>query len=350
MGHALALAQGTDLTNLMPSNALASTQYCLANPGHEYLVYLPFGNQVNVNLSAVSGFVSVEWFNPNTNQTATGSDAAGGAIRTFASPFGWKDVVLHLRRLDDPNEPPSLNLIGNKKVTAGNRLQFTVSASDPNPQDTLRFSAANLPPGASFISATRTFSWTTDSGDLGTYDNLRFFVRDNGDPPLSDSETITITVVAPSGDNQAPVLDPIGDMHIEPGDYLDFSLSVTDPDPSDWVSFRVDNLPAGAQWWPGARRVTWATTAADAGVYSDIVFTVTDHGVPPLSDSETITIFVGSDPADVNGDGAVDASDLQAVINALLGHDGGLDCDINDDNVVDALDVQLVTNAVLGVG
>ena len=56
--------------------------------------------------------------------------------------------------------------------------------------------------------------------------------------------------------------------------------------------------------------------------------------------------------ADVNGDGLVDALDVQLVINAALGitneHDSA--ADVNGDGVVDALDVQLVINAALGIG
>jgi hypothetical protein len=53
---------------------------------------------------------------------------------------------------------------------------------------------------------------------------------------------------------------------------------------------------------------------------------------------------------DVNLDGAVDAIDIQMVINVLLGIDAtGLDADIDCNGAVEALDVQGVINTVLGV-
>ncbi|MBI4556939.1 MAG: hypothetical protein HY706_05090 [Candidatus Hydrogenedentes bacterium] len=84
------------------------------------------------------------------------------------------------------------------------------------------------------------------------------------------------------------------------------------------------------------------------------VFTliVTDGG-KLVSAPDTVTILVreptGID-ADIDADGAVNAVDVQLVINAALGINiGGLDADVNLDSNVDAVDVQLVINAALGI-
>jgi hypothetical protein len=79
-----------------PRNDLSSTTYCLADPGKEYLVYLPEGGKASVDLSAASGSISVEWFNPRSRETARGEGASGGAERTFQAPFGG-DAVLYLK-------------------------------------------------------------------------------------------------------------------------------------------------------------------------------------------------------------------------------------------------------------
>ncbi len=54
-------------------------------------------------------------------------------------------------------------------------------------------------------------------------------------------------------------------------------------------------------------------------------------------------------PGDVNGDGAVNASDIQLVINAALGIEIAYDADVNSDGSINASDVQLVINAALGI-
>lgn len=55
-------------------------------------------------------------------------------------------------------------------------------------------------------------------------------------------------------------------------------------------------------------------------------------------------------PGDVNGDGEVDARDIQIVINAVLGLPISEEAapDVNNDNEVDARDIQRVINVVLG--
>ena len=45
---------------MAPHNSLASTAYCLANPGREYLVYLPEGDEVQMNLEGAAGNFKVE--------------------------------------------------------------------------------------------------------------------------------------------------------------------------------------------------------------------------------------------------------------------------------------------------
>lgn len=58
----------------------------------------------------------------------------------------------------------------------------------------------------------------------------------------------------------------------------------------------------------------------------------------------------GSAPADVDQNGAVNAIDVQLVINAVLGVPGDFDCDTDGDGRVNARDTQIVINASLGLG
>ena len=51
----------------------------------------------------------------------------------------------------------------------------------------------------------------------------------------------------------------------------------------------------------------------------------------------------------MNGDGATNAVDLQAVINAILSANSAASHDINRDGVVNVLDLQRLSNVILGV-
>ena len=96
MGYTRAYAARMELTRMTPRNALASTKYCLANPGSEYLVYLPKGGAVTVDLSAASGQLTVEWFNPTKGAVASTGTVKGGARRRFTAPFKG-DAALYMK-------------------------------------------------------------------------------------------------------------------------------------------------------------------------------------------------------------------------------------------------------------
>lgn len=95
LGYTLRYAKKMSLAAMAPRGSLASTQYCLANPGNEYLVYLPDGGEVTVDLSAASGTLAVEWMHPIEGTLTPGGTVVGGAKRAFRAPFGG-DAVLHV--------------------------------------------------------------------------------------------------------------------------------------------------------------------------------------------------------------------------------------------------------------
>jgi hypothetical protein len=98
MGYTRMYADRMDLAAMTPQPALASSGFCLAStaPGKaEYLVYVPQGPCLTVDLSPVAGQLSVEWFSPSTGATVAGGSVEGGAARALTAPFGG-DSVLYL--------------------------------------------------------------------------------------------------------------------------------------------------------------------------------------------------------------------------------------------------------------
>ena len=84
-----------NIAEMIPHNDLASTQYCLANPGKEYLIYLPDVDKVTVNLSEQQRPFAVEWFNTRTGTIIDGGISAGDGMVEFTAPFDG-DAVLYL--------------------------------------------------------------------------------------------------------------------------------------------------------------------------------------------------------------------------------------------------------------
>jgi len=96
MGVASQLARRVNLGAMTPQGALASSGYCLAAAGKEYVVYVPGGDSVTVDLTAAPGSFQSEWLDPRQGISRAGKSVAGAAKRTFQSPFDG-DVVLHLK-------------------------------------------------------------------------------------------------------------------------------------------------------------------------------------------------------------------------------------------------------------
>jgi hypothetical protein len=97
MGQTRLLAGRLDLAPMTPHGDLASTGYCLADAGKAYVVYLPAGGTVTVDLTAAVGKLAAEWIRPGGGREQRGAAVAGGAKRTLRAPFAG-DAVLYLRR------------------------------------------------------------------------------------------------------------------------------------------------------------------------------------------------------------------------------------------------------------
>ncbi len=101
MGQARRFAEKINLAEMSPHDELASTRYCLANPGSEYLVFQPGGHgYFTVNLSDAKGSLAVEWFNVNADRMLPGETVEGGGRRLFRTPFPGP-AALYLRRTGD---------------------------------------------------------------------------------------------------------------------------------------------------------------------------------------------------------------------------------------------------------
>jgi hypothetical protein len=97
MGHARRLAERLNLKALVPHPELASTGYCLADPARDFVVYLPGGGEVIVNLATVSGTLAVEWIHAANGATRRDPSVSGGDKRPFNAPFDG-DAVLYLHQ------------------------------------------------------------------------------------------------------------------------------------------------------------------------------------------------------------------------------------------------------------
>ncbi|MCH5376215.1 MAG: DUF6298 domain-containing protein [Planctomycetes bacterium] len=99
MGYALDWSRRVDLAAMTPHGELASTKYCLANPGVEYLIYCP-ADAKTISVTLPAGRFAVLWFDVSRGKESkeppfTHADAE----RKFAVPIAG-DALLHLRIIE----------------------------------------------------------------------------------------------------------------------------------------------------------------------------------------------------------------------------------------------------------
>lgn len=176
-----------------------------------------------------------------------------------------------------PNTAPVMLPVPDQSIMTGQVLSFTITAEDVD-NDTLTYSAKNLPEGAQFTD--QTFTWTPADTQSGIY-SIDFTVSDG---IHTDTQSVTITVT-PNNTNNPPVLSPIENKTTRENETLTFTLSASDPD-NNPLTFTAADLPAEAVFY--GQTFSWAPTYEQAGQY-DIIFTVTDGS---LDDSRTVHITV----------------------------------------------------------
>ncbi|MEL7305446.1 MAG: putative Ig domain-containing protein [Myxococcota bacterium] len=203
------------------------------------------------------------------------------------------------------NQPPVFSSVGDQTVGAGELLAFIVAAVDRDTDDTLTYSAMHsgvgddpftASPPATFNPLTREFVWTPDESVSGQF-GVTFAVSDDGEPILSDMETITITVAAGVVTDSDNVV--ITEVSFSAANAGMVEITNRDASPVDISGWRLcgsmpgneysDNLfPTGTVLQPGDQRVVHWNQAGTDGMPEGHVYTGAIEG----DDWGSIAIYV----------------------------------------------------------
>jgi hypothetical protein len=164
-------------------------------------------------------------------------------------------------------------------IAAGNGYSFTPSVSGGC--GTLTYAIANQPSWASFDTGTGALTGTPILADIGTTSGIVISVTDqNG--LSADLAGFAIQVTAGC---DAPVISGAPDTGVVSGNAYSFVPTVSNG--CGTLTFAIANQPSWAGFDSGTGALTGTPDAVDAGLYADIVITVTDE----LSDRSSLTSF-----------------------------------------------------------
>ncbi len=257
-----------------------------------------------------------------------GHDQAGTYHVTFSVFDGTATVSETVTfTVNNGNEAPVLDAIGDQTISEGNVLEFVVTASDAN-GDALSYSASDLPPGATFDAAQRRFSWTPGYTQAGNF-TASVTVSDS---VFDDSETFTITV---TNSNRPPVISgsPAGSVMATTS--YSFTPVASDPDGEN-LNFSISNKPGWASFDSSTGQLSGVPGDGDVGSFSNITISASDESASQSSLPPFAIDVVAYVHQDSDGDGILDHLDaFPNDPNEWLDTDGdsiGNNSDSDDDN------------------
>ena len=202
----------------------------------------------------VSG--TVTFSNPNAVVTSAGFSAAG----TYVLRLTASDSALSAS--DDVQitvQVPVVTLdpVTDQTVPTNVALSLHLAGHSTDPLAALTYRLVSGPTGAA-VTPTGVFSFTPSQGQIGGPQAVTAEVQDGGGQ--SAQRTFQVTVV---DHNHPPVLGILRDDVTTVGASYTKTLSATDPDPGDTLTFALLSGPAGMILT--GNRITWAPAADQLG-------------------------------------------------------------------------------------
>ena len=217
------------------------------------------------------------------------TDTGGG---TNTAPVAVDDTAMTFE-----DAAVAIDVLANDSDVDGNALTVTAVTQATN--------------GSVAIDIDRTQVSYTPDADFAGPDSFTYTIGDGNGGSATARVDVEVTAV-----NDAPGLDPVGDMSVAENATVAFTLFARDVDSVNLV-FSASGTPIGAQLidnGDGTADFSWTPTFLDSGNYR-MTFFVTDDGAPAAQDFEEIVVTVG----DVNRPPTLDpVGNLTVAENELL--------------------------------
>lgn len=195
-------------------------------------------------------------------------------------------------QVNEVNHSPSLAALAPASVPEGQLFTVSNDASDADtPAQQLSFSLdPGAPDGMTIHPSNGAINWIpTEAQGPGNYP-VTVRVTDNGEPPASSTQPLTLTVLEV---NTAPVLAPLADVTHLAGKILLVTNVATDADlPAQPLAFSLISPPSGVTLDPITGLLAWRPAVAAAPFTNLLQVRVEDAGSPGLSATQSFQVSV----------------------------------------------------------
>jgi nitrite reductase/ring-hydroxylating ferredoxin subunit len=185
------------------------------------------------------------------------------------------------------NQAPEINGVPVATIESGQTYTFAPSAKDAD-NDFLEFQVVNKPQWAQFDNETGLLSGTPQDSDVGETADITIEVTDGRDHRAIGPFRIRVAErgSTTAGGNTPPIITGTAASSVQVGSTYHFAPSASDVD-GERLTFVISNRPSWAAFNSTTGVFTGVPAAANAGIYSNIVVSVTDGlttiSLPPFS-------------------------------------------------------------------
>jgi len=193
------------------------------------------------------------------------------------------------------NRAPTISGTPAAAVTTAQAYVFRPTASDPDGQS-LTFTIANAPAWASFNGATGELSGTPGSAHVGQTTGIVISVSDG--QASASLPAFAITVLAA---NSPPRISGTPPTSVAVGQSYSFTPTASDSDGGQTLTFAIANRPSWAAFNTATGRLSGTPAAANAGIYSNVVISVTDGAATAALPPFTLTVAAANRAPVISG-------------------------------------------------
>lgn len=212
-----------------------------------------------------------------------------GIATTVLDPF-----VIVVNPAPSQNSPPTISGQPPSSVVIGNAYSFTPTASDVD-QDSLNFSAINLPGWAQIDSGSGALSGSPGPSDVGFHNGISIVVSDGQAQAALPS--FSIEVIDP---NSPPTISGSPADTVTAGDAYSFTPTANDSD-GDTLSFTISGGPSWSRFNGSNGALTGTPGAGDVGTYNNIRITVSDGSAAATLGPFSIEVVAFNSPPSISG-------------------------------------------------
>lgn len=174
---------------------------------------------------------------------------------------------------DGSNRAPVISGAPPAAVEVGSTYMFEPVVSDPD-GDPLVLGVDGKPTWMEFEQSTGRLSGTPGNQHVGMHRGIVLWVSDGDEQTLMPAFDIQVMGES-SGGNSAPVIGGSPGSSVVAGSDYAFTPTASDAD-GDALTFAVQNLPSWASFNPALGRIQGTPSAVNAGLYENIVISVSD--------------------------------------------------------------------------